>query len=75
MAFAAADADDMAQPATLHGVMQMMIGDGLRRHYQAPNKLSHELFVLLMQLREEERKTQPSPAPSKPRQHTSRQAR
>jgi hypothetical protein len=36
--------------------MQTMIGDGLRRHYQAPKKLSHELFVLLLQLKEEEGK-------------------
>ena len=39
---------------TLHRTIQMMIGDGLREHYQAPQKLSHEIFVVLMQLREEE---------------------
>jgi hypothetical protein len=38
--------------------MQTMIGDGLRQHYQAPQKLSHELFVVLMQLNEEERRNQ-----------------
>jgi hypothetical protein len=43
-------------PVTLHRTMQMMIGDGLRDHYQAPQKLSHELFVVLMQLNEEERR-------------------
>ena len=43
-------------PVTLHRTMQMMIGDGLREHYQPPQKLSHELFVVLMQLREEERR-------------------
>jgi len=41
---------------TLHRTMQMMIGQGLREHYQPPQKLSHELFVVLMQLREEERR-------------------
>jgi hypothetical protein len=43
-------------PVTLHRTMQMMIGDGLREHYQPPQKLSHELFVVLMQLQEEERR-------------------
>ncbi|MGA7789655.1 MAG: hypothetical protein WCA56_15995 [Xanthobacteraceae bacterium] len=42
-------------PVTLHRIMQAMIGDGLRQHYQPPQKLSHELFVLLMQLNERER--------------------
>jgi hypothetical protein len=56
MAIATADVDEFGPPATLHGVMQTMIGDGLRRHYLAPKKLSHELFVLLLQLKEEENK-------------------
>ena len=43
-------------PVTLHRTMQMMIGQGLRERYQPPQKLSHELFVVLMQLREEERR-------------------
>ena len=55
MAMPAADESDA--PVTLHRVMQTVIGDGLRRHYQAPQKLSHELFVLLLQLKEQERKT------------------
>ncbi|MGB6654534.1 MAG: hypothetical protein WBE64_20545, partial [Xanthobacteraceae bacterium] len=41
-------------PVTLHRTMQMMIGHGLREHYQAPRKLSHGIFVVLMQLQEEE---------------------
>jgi hypothetical protein len=45
------------EPVTLHRIMQTMIGQGLREHYQAPQKLSHELFVLLMQLNEQERKS------------------
>ena len=44
------------EPVTLHRVMQSMIGEGLRQRYAPPQKLSHELFVLLMQLKEEERK-------------------
>ena len=64
MATLALEHDDLAaaaargenDPVTLHRTMQMMIGDGLREHYQAPQKLSHELFVVLMQLNEEERR-------------------
>jgi hypothetical protein len=44
------------EPVTLHRIMQTMIGRELRQRYQAPQKLSHELFVLLMQLNEQERK-------------------
>lgn len=43
-------------PVTLHRIMRTMIGEGLRQHYKPPQKLSHELFVLLMQLKEEERR-------------------
>ena len=46
-------ADD---PVTLHRIMQTMIGQELRERYEAPQKLSHELFVLLMQLNEQDRK-------------------
>ena len=49
-------AGDKNDPVTLHRTMQMMIRDCLRDHYQAPQKLSHELFVVLMQLNEEERR-------------------
>jgi hypothetical protein len=44
------------QPATLHRVMQTMIGEGLRTRYAPPAKLSHELFVLLMQINEQDRR-------------------
>lgn len=53
---AAPAARDENDPVTLHRTMQTMIGHGLRQHYQAPQKLSHELFVVLMQLNEEERR-------------------
>jgi hypothetical protein len=43
-------------PVTLHRIMQAMIGEGLKEHYKPPQKLSHELFVLLMQLKEQERR-------------------
>jgi hypothetical protein len=43
-------------PVTLHRTMQKMIGEGLKEHYKPPQKLSHELFVLLMQLKEQERR-------------------
>jgi hypothetical protein len=36
--------------------MQEMIGEGLRERYKPPQKLSHELLVLLMQLKEQERR-------------------
>lgn len=51
-------ASDENDPVTLHRTMQMMIGHGLRAHYEPPAKLSHELFVVLMQLNEEERRRQ-----------------
>jgi len=51
------DRQETDKPVTLHRIMQTMIGQGLREHYQAPQKLSHELFVLLMQLNEQERKS------------------
>jgi hypothetical protein len=34
--------------------MQRMIGDGLQEHCEAPQELSHELFVLMLQLKEQE---------------------
>jgi hypothetical protein len=44
--------DQSAEPASLYRVMQAMIGEGLREHYEVPQKMSHELFVLLMQMNE-----------------------
>jgi hypothetical protein len=44
------------EPVTLHRIMRAMIGEGLRERYKPPQKLSHELFVLLMQLKEQERR-------------------
>jgi hypothetical protein len=42
-------------PVTLHRVMQQAIAAGLKAQYEPPMKLSHELFVLLMQINEIER--------------------
>jgi hypothetical protein len=52
--FPLADAPTDA-PVTLHRVMQQAIAQGLKARYELPVKLSHELFVLLMQLNEIER--------------------
>jgi hypothetical protein len=54
MAVLAAECNDDTGPATLHRVMQTMIGEGLRHRYEPPQRLSHELFVLLMQIKENE---------------------
>jgi hypothetical protein len=55
------------EPVTLHRIMQTMIGQELRERYEAPQKLSHELFVLLMQLNEQERKKRPGRPRPRPR--------
>jgi hypothetical protein len=41
------------KPATLHGVMQAAIAEGLRECYKPPETMSHGLLVLLMQLNEQ----------------------
>jgi hypothetical protein len=56
MADHAAD-HEQNDPVTLHRVIQSMIGQGLKTHYQPPPRLSHELFVLLLQIKEQERST------------------
>jgi hypothetical protein len=47
---------DTDEPVTLYRTIQMMLGEKLRAHYRAPKKLSHELFVLMMQIKEQERR-------------------
>ena len=56
MAAHAAKIIETDDPVTLHRVMQRMIGDGLKEHYEAPQRLSHELFVLMLQIKEQERR-------------------
>ncbi len=43
-------------PVTLHRIMQNIVGEGLKERYAPPQKLSHELFVLMLQLKEQERR-------------------
>ena len=50
-------------PVTLHRVMQRLIGDGLKDRYEAPQSLSHELFVLMLQIKEQERRDKVSRPP------------
>jgi hypothetical protein len=54
MAVRAAKIIESDDPVTLHRVMQRMIGDGLQEHCEAPQELSHGLFVLMLQLKEQE---------------------
>jgi hypothetical protein len=44
------------EPVTLHRTIQMMLGERLRAYYRPQKRLSHELFVLLMQMQEQERR-------------------
>ena len=60
-------AEERNDPVTLHRVMQTMIGEGLRSYYQPPQKLSHELFVLLLQLKDRDRRGTARLTPQKPR--------
>jgi len=56
MAAHAAKVIESDDPVTLHRVMQRMVGDGLQERYEAPQKLSHELFVLMLQIKEQEQR-------------------
>jgi len=47
---------DIDGPVTLHRTIQMMLGEKLRAHYRPPKKLSHEIFVLMIQMKEQERR-------------------
>jgi hypothetical protein len=56
MAAHAAKIIESDDPVTLHRVMQRMVGDSLKERYEAPQKLSHELFVLMLQIKEQEQR-------------------
>jgi hypothetical protein len=43
-------------PVTLHSVLKDAIGHGLRSRYQPDNEIPHDLLVLLMQMKENERR-------------------
>jgi hypothetical protein len=47
-------AGETDEPVTLHRTIQMMLGEKLRAYYRPPKRLSHELFVLMMQIKEQE---------------------
>lgn len=47
------DMDD--GPVTLHTVLKDAIGHGLRSRYQPDKEIPHDLLVLLMQMKENER--------------------
>jgi hypothetical protein len=55
--------DQQVAPATLHHVMRTMIAEGLKARYQPPQKLSHELLVLLMQINENDRRLKAAQTP------------
>jgi hypothetical protein len=57
--------DESDPPATLHGVVQAMIGEELGSYFTPPKVLSHQLLVLAMQLKEEERRTARQKPPRK----------
>ncbi|MGH6671617.1 MAG: hypothetical protein ACRECV_06520 [Xanthobacteraceae bacterium] len=38
--------------------MQAAIAEGLRTHYRPPRKMSHQLFVLMMQMNDRARREQ-----------------
>jgi hypothetical protein len=65
---AAPGTHDNNDPVTLHRIMQSMIGDGLKQRYAPPQRLSHELFVLMMQLSENERRGKARRAQTKHKQ-------
>jgi hypothetical protein len=43
-------------PVTLHAVLKDAIGHGLRSRYQPEKEIPHDLLVLLMQMKENERR-------------------
>jgi hypothetical protein len=50
--------DEPHEPATLFRVMQTAIAEGLRERYPPPRKMSHQLFVLMMQMNDRARREQ-----------------
>jgi hypothetical protein len=50
--------DEPFAPATLFRVMQAAIGEGLKERFEPPQKMSHQLFVLMMQMNDRARREQ-----------------
>jgi hypothetical protein len=48
--------DEPFAPATLFRVMQAAIGEGLKERLEPPRKMSHQLFVLMMQMNDRARR-------------------
>jgi hypothetical protein len=48
--------DEPFEPATLFRVMQTAIGEGLKERFEPPRKMSHQLFVLMMQMNDRARR-------------------
>jgi hypothetical protein len=46
---------DCGDPVTLHRVIQLAIGQGLKERYEISREMPHALLVLLMQMNEERR--------------------
>jgi hypothetical protein len=49
-------------PVTLHAVLKDAIGYGLRSRYQADKEIPHDLLVLLMQMKENDRRAKATQA-------------
>jgi hypothetical protein len=54
---------DAEAPATLHGVMQAALAQGLRERFRPVREVPHDLLVLLMQINEDRRRKAKSAAP------------
>jgi hypothetical protein len=47
---------EAAAPATLHGVIRTAIARDLKERYAVPEKMPHQMLVLLMQINENNKK-------------------
>jgi hypothetical protein len=47
---------DAEPPATLHGVMQAALAQGLRERFRPIRDVPHDMLVLLMQINEDRRR-------------------
>lgn len=47
---------DAVAPATLHGVIQAALTRDLREHYPVPEKIPHQMLVLLLQMNEDNKR-------------------
>jgi hypothetical protein len=61
MAFATQRETD-GGPVTLHAVLKDAIGFGLRSRYQPDKEIPHDLLVLLMQMKENDRRAKAAQA-------------